>query len=955
MKSFVVEAVSYMQAYYPGQRCISDTESELGLGMVLEFDGRRVTIAFAAVEESRTYVADNAPLTRLRFLPGDKIQSGEGWWLTVEQVEEDGPLLLYHGLREDGSQGVLPEQRLSERVQFNQPRERLLAGQIEHNRWFNARAEAQYLYHQLKASPLHGLTGVRGELLPHQLYVAQTISERESPRVLLADEVGLGKTIEAGMVMHRMLLNERISRVLVVVPEALQHQWLVEMLRRFNLSFSLFDADRLEAMREPEEEHLSLEEALMDANFSLDPPANPFSEQQLVLCSMNFLCDPETSDLALDAGWDMLIVDEAHHLAWTEEQPSEAYCVIDQLAAETPSILLLTATPEQLGNDSHFARLRLLDSDRYASLSQFKADQANYQQVADAAAPLLSEEPLTAEQQQALAAWLDEDSQALAADPDLGPVGRRRLVSTLVDRTGTGRVLMRNTRAAVQGFAPRVLQQYHLESSNDEATGCWWRTDARVKWLIDTLRSNYPRRYLLICSSANTALDLAEALRVIAGIVPAVFHEGMSILDCDRAAAHFADPESGAPVLVCSEIGSEGRNFQFVSDLILFDLPDAPGLLEQRIGRLDRIGQRNTINIHVPFITGSREETLCQWYHYGLDAFEKTCTVGEAVLEDLDDELQQLLLAGADASTLNNLIEKTAERAGEVRVELENGRDKLLEMNSFNEAAANALKDQIVAEEEKTPWDFFERAADCFGLEIEQLSSSHHSIQVGSRSELPSFPGLGNDGIISVTCDRETALAREDVAFMSWEHPLVLGALEMLVDGDQGKVSVGALKAQPFKAGEVLIESIFAVHCQGAERLGFRRFMGHTLQRFLHTSTGLDIASKVPQTWMASRVETVKKGVARQLLESQQESLVERIGKVEAAAEEQLPALRQQAQQRMHDDLGAELKRMQALKLNNPAIRDDEIERMTQRIEALDACLGGMQLRFDALRVVFCY
>ncbi len=943
-----------MQEYFPGQRCISDTEAELGLGMVLEFDGRRVTIAFAAVEESRTYVADNAPLTRLRFLPGDKIQSGEGWWLTVKNVEEDGPLLIYHGIREDGSDDVLPEQRLSERVQFNQPRERLLAGQIEHNRWFNARSEAQQLYHQLKASPLHGLSGVRGDLLPHQLYVAQTISERESPRVLLADEVGLGKTIEAGMVMHRMLLNDRIKRVLVVVPEALQHQWLVEMLRRFNLSFSLFDADRLDAMREPEE-HVSLEEALFDENFSLEPPENPFAEQQLVICSLDFICDPETSGLALDAGWDMLIVDEAHHLAWSEEAPSEAYQVIEQLAAETPSVLLLTATPEQLGNDSHFARLRLLDPDRYASLAQFHADQANYQEVAAAAEPLLGEQPLNTEQQQALSQWLDNDSQALAKSPELDSAARRQLISTLVDRTGTGRVLMRNTRAAVEGFAPRVLQQHALALLEDTDAANWWRADARVKWLIDTLRTNYPRRYLLICSDANTALDLAEALRVMAGIVPAIFHEGMSILDCDRAAAHFADPESGAPVLICSEIGSEGRNFQFVSDLILFDLPDAPGLLEQRIGRLDRIGQRNTVNIHVPFLPGSREEALCQWYHRGLDAFEQTCTVGEAVLEQVGSELNQLLMDESNNTALEALIDRTVVLATELRQELESGRDRLLEMNSFDEPVAIALRDSIEEQDQKTPWEFFERAADCFGLEIEQLSAAHHSVQIGSRSELPSFPGLGNDGIISVTCERETALAREDVAFMSWEHPLVLGTMEMLIDGDQGKVSVGALKAQPFKAGEILIESIFAVHCQGAERLGFRRYMGHTLQRFLHTSSGLDIASKVPQSWVASRVETVKKGVARQLLESQQDALVTRLVDVEAHAEKQLPALREEAKKRMHEELGDELKRMQALKENNPAIRDDEIERLSKRIEALDACLDGMQLRFDALRVVFCY
>ncbi len=943
-----------MQAYYPGQRCISDTEAELGLGMVLEFDGRRVTIAFAAVEESRTYVADNAPLTRLRFLPGDKIESGDGWWLTVEQVEEDGPLLIYHGLREDGSRDVLPEQRLSERVQFNQPRERLLAGQIEHNRWFNARSEAQLLYHQLKASPLHGLTGVRGDLLPHQLYVAQQISERESPRVLLADEVGLGKTIEAGMVMHRMLLNDRIKRVLVVVPEALQHQWLVEMLRRFNLAFSLFDSERLEAMQE-QQAPVSLEEALFDSSFELEPPSNPFSDQQLVLCSMDFLCDAETGDLALDAGWDMLVVDEAHHLAWSENAPSEAYRMVERLAVETPAVLLLTATPEQLGNDSHFARLRLLDPDRYPSLEQFQRDQKNYQQVADAAAPLLEDTPLTTTQQQLLAPWLDDDGQALAADPALDANGRRALISTLVDRTGTGRVLMRNTRAAVEGFAPRVLHQHPLAAAETTEADSWWRSDPRVRWLIDTLRTNYPRRYLLICGSAETALDIAEALRVLAGIVPAVFHEGMSILDCDRAAAHFADPEAGAPVLVCSEIGSEGRNFQFVSDLILFDLPQAPGLLEQRIGRLDRIGQRDTVNIHVPYLPGSEEEVLCQWYHRGLDAFQQTCTVGEAALSELGDALAQSLANSEDAAALEALIARTAERAQQLRSDLESGRDRLLEMNSFDEDRALALRAEIEEQEAKTPWDFFERAADCFGLEIEQLSAEHHSVQIGARSELPSFPGLGNDGIISVTCERETAMSREDVAFMSWEHPLVLGAMEMLIDGDQGKVSVGALKAQPFKAGEILIESIFSVHCQGAQRLGYRRYMGHTLQRFLHTSSGLDIASKVPQTWVASRAETVKKGVARQLIESQQASLVERINAVEAEAAERLPALRAAAQQRMRDELGAEVSRLKALKASNPAIRDDEITHATERMTALEECLGGMQLRFDALRVIFCY
>lgn len=122
------------------------------------------------------------------------------------------------------------------------------------------------------------------------------------------------------------------------------------------------------------------------------------------------------------------------------------------------------------------------------------------------------------------------------------------------------------------------------------------RFDPRVEWLIDTLKMLKQFKVLVICAHAETALDLEDALRLRSGISATVFHEGMSILERDRAAAYFADEEFGAQVLICSEIGSEGRNFQFAHHLVLFDLPAHPDLLEQRIGRLDRIGQRHTIS-----------------------------------------------------------------------------------------------------------------------------------------------------------------------------------------------------------------------------------------------------------------------------------------------------------------------------------------------------------------------
>ncbi len=106
------------------------------------------------------------------------------------------------------------------------------------------------------------------------------------------------------------------------------------------------------------------------------------------------------------------------------------------------------------------------------------------------------------------------------------------------------------------------------------------------------LTSHRSQKVLVICAKATTALQLEQVLREREGIRAAVFHEGMSIIERDRAAARFAEEDTGAQVLLCSEIGSEGRNFQFASNLVMFDLPFNPDLLEQRIGRLDRIGGR---------------------------------------------------------------------------------------------------------------------------------------------------------------------------------------------------------------------------------------------------------------------------------------------------------------------------------------------------------------------------
>ncbi|WP_257253201.1 RNA polymerase-associated protein RapA, partial [Endozoicomonas sp. SESOKO3] len=379
-----------MTSFVPGQRWISDTETEQGLGTVLTFDSRMVTLLFTTTGETRLYSINNCPLSRVQFNPGDKIESHEGWTMTVTEVIEENGLLHYKGLLPNGKPGELPESELGNFIHFNKPQDRMLAGQIDQNSNFSLRYKTLLNNCRLLSAPVRGLLGARTSLIPHQLHIAREVSGRHAPRVMLADEVGMGKTIEAGLILHQQLITERASRVLILVPETLQHQWLVEMLRRFNLHFGLFDEERCRAIEDE----------------------NPFNTEQLILCSLDFLSQYENRfQQVLEADWDLLIVDEAHHLVWSEEDPSREYQVVETLSSQIPGLLLLTATPEQMGPESHFARLRLLDPDRFHDLETYQKEEKSYEPVAEAVQELLENDHLPEAACQHLAGFLGQDCQ----------------------------------------------------------------------------------------------------------------------------------------------------------------------------------------------------------------------------------------------------------------------------------------------------------------------------------------------------------------------------------------------------------------------------------------------------------------------------------------------------------------------------------------------------------------
>ncbi|HAI97798.1 MAG TPA: RNA polymerase-associated protein RapA, partial [Methylococcaceae bacterium] len=210
--------------FQPGQRWVSYSETDLGLGTVEVIEGRHVTLFFPAVEETRVYAVDNAPLSRVLYSIGDKVSHNKGVMLTVEQMQEHNNCMIYLCLDEQGEQVVLHEVDLDSIGAFNKPQSRLFTGQIDKNKLFDLRLKTLDFQRKLDQFNGFGLSGPRVQLLPHQFYIAKKVTERHAARVLLADEVGLGKTIEAGLILHQQLLTGAIDRVLIVVPDALIHQ-----------------------------------------------------------------------------------------------------------------------------------------------------------------------------------------------------------------------------------------------------------------------------------------------------------------------------------------------------------------------------------------------------------------------------------------------------------------------------------------------------------------------------------------------------------------------------------------------------------------------------------------------------------------------------------------------------------------------------------------------------------
>ena len=583
----------------------------------------------------------------------------------------------------------------------------------EVTRWY----QTMHLYDELVSL---GQVGV--DIKPHQVAVVHKVISDYPHRFLLCDEVGLGKTIEAGMALKELRAKGGAQRVLAIVPPNIVRQWQFEMKTKFNETFSVLNTNTVRYLE------------------NQGRTGNPFTYSASVLCSSGWVTGPEWATLCAMVDWDLVVVDEAHHArsrrSGTSVETTRLYRLVRDLAAPGYSaqraMLFLTATPMQLDTHELYSLVELLDPALFPSEEHFerhRREAPGLSQLVERLSihgfPLPDEDPgVTIEQ---VARWMELDQDAARHRLSAGPEERETLIGELTDRHLLSEVMIRNRKAIVGGFMPRVASRWAVDLTPEErqaleavenyvqygfqlAEGAGNSTFGFVMVTfqklmassIAAIRESLSRRRekvqnagpqssasvdeleerldfddnasevigavdsksakeLALLNQAIESLDrveidskarvlvgqlsklfednpnekallftqFRETQRFLEGRLSAegwgvnVFHGQMKLQEKESAIERFRI-DAGPQILVSTEAGGEGRNFQFCHILVNYDLPWNPMRVEQRIGRVDRIGQGNTVSIFNLWVKDTVEERVLDVLERRIKVFEET-------------------------------------------------------------------------------------------------------------------------------------------------------------------------------------------------------------------------------------------------------------------------------------------------------------------------------------------
>lgn len=877
-----------MSDFVLGQRYMSQSEPELGLGQLKAIDARSLTLWFELADCERHYAKHDFPLTRALFEKGDSIEAKDGRTLVVSDIMDHQGLLLYM----DDQGQLLPESEIKADQLQNNAQSRLLSGQLDHYSWFALRAQAGERYSQWWQSPVQGFTGARVQPLAHQLYIAKEVADRIQPRVMLCDEVGLGKTIEAGLILARRAARRPGESVLILVPKALQVQWFLELRRRFSLYARL--------VQSPED---------------LD------NEDSRWIVPLEWLEDPELSQQLNKLDIQMLLVDEVQNL----NRDTQGFNQLQQLASSQRSVILLSATPALKGLSDLQSQLQLLDPNFFTPdrLSSIEGQQQQLTTLAKA----FSEQRASDAELQELASLIDLPVNQLS------PEHHNLVLDRLLARYGTGHLLFRNRRKQIGGYPQRILHAYHQVET--------------FSWLQQFLQQHPKQKALVISQDVDFLLSLKDQLWEKTGLHLPIVHDELSLIDMDRQIAYFSDPELQVPLLLTTEVGAEGRNFQFCQHLILLDLPSNPDRLEQRIGRLDRIGQQQDVQIHVPCQSLEHSRWL-EWYQH-LGIFQAPNPHANRLQQQFAQPLAQYIAEGQDG-----FFAEVQQSQEQLEAEAEQGRDWLLEISSCRQPQAKQLVqavDKLAEDDGLLLW--LSDIAEQLNLFQEGLSADELLLQPVDNMLIPALPGLPEEGLV-FTRNRSLALAREDMAILSPDHPCIQALFDLLNGSELGAASVARFHTMALPAGMIFIEAQYSLQLMTSASLAGNSWLAPQYLRLLvDEAVSQDFSQLLPAGKLEPQLRPLSNKVAQKLIRMKKPNLLASLTSLAKLAEQQVAPLQQQGIRALKERLQEQLAQAEWLAEHNPLVTEAELLQQRQQAEQLLATAEQKyQPRLVALRLL---
>ena len=556
----------------------------------------------------------------------------------------------------------------------------LRSGQIECNGRFHCRTESYILQLAYDYNKILSLSNSRTRILAHQVESTHRIVNAINHRFLIADEVGLGKTIEAGLVIKELIYRHDYKRVLIACPASLLYQWQSEMKSKFNERFEIMDR------------------RLMGKAGRAHKNGNPWKAYNKIICSLDFMKNADFADDLASVKWDVVVFDEAHRLRRDAKTSTLVYNMAENLSKRTKALLLLSATPFRGKLEELYFLISLLDKNILGPFHSFFRDYCvdgsdiltlreklsevlirrtkreiggfTSRQAKTVKFDLYSDERLLYDETTKYVVeefnraiqtenraigfvmtifqkLLDSSSFALYT----ALVKRRQRLMNMVEQAELGKPMpneaMMQDCECDESFEEefsteqidKTIEELKLEiktlsrlieiAENIQTN----KKGEKLLELITSLKKKSCKKFLIFTQFRTTQDYLAKLLSEHKTIV---FNGSMSGEEKENAILDF---KNNAEILIATEAGGEGRNMQFCNILINYDLPWSPLKIEQRIGRVHRFGQAKDVFIYNFSTAETVAERVLEVLTHKLKLFEDSIGAPDIMLGEIEDEL----------------------------------------------------------------------------------------------------------------------------------------------------------------------------------------------------------------------------------------------------------------------------------------------------------------------------